>query len=112
MFKKLKNLLIIVLLLAAISLFIGGIYYSYKYSQGREEIFTFYLGIVYGIVASIFIAMSFVVIKFFILNIFLMFNPQIDFDELRIPILIVEIVMFFIFLISISFLLPLKFSQL
>ncbi len=90
----------------------AGIYFLDKYYENNEKIIDFYLFIAYCVIGSIYLGAIFVVLKMLALNAFLYFFPEIEFDELRIPLLIVVFGVSLLFLFTLIFLLPLEFSEL
>ena len=109
---RLRPYLVFLLVILAVCGLAGGFSAFMRFTEGREEIVGFWSGIVYALVVAAFIGLSLAVAQFAALNAIFTLRPEIDFESLKIPILVVEALLGIGFVIILSYLLPLRFHEL
>jgi hypothetical protein len=110
--KNLKIFLTLFLIFAILAAGIAGVWFLMEKSHGYEDTLQFYFGILYGMVIALFISTGLLSTKFVLLNLLLIMFPKMDFDELKVPILIVELVIVGLFKTILIYIIPMNFRDL
>lgn len=110
--QRLKPFLAILLAVSLAAGLCAGAWALFHYSEGREEQFHFFAGMVYGVTVALFIGSSLAVFQFLALNFIFPLFPDIDFEEMKFPILIVQACVALALLAILSVVLPIPLSEL
>lgn len=111
MLRRLKWFVLSILILAVASGAAYGAWWFAGYSEGREEELHFYAGIVYGVIVALFVGANLAVLQFLALNFVFPLYPEIDFEEMKFPILVVQGVVALLLVLILALLLPMPLSE-
>ena len=112
MMERLKPFLAVTFAVALAAGLAGGAYAFFRFAEGREDQALFWAGVVYGGVVALFLAATLAVVQFLALNVIFHLFPDIDFEGLKIPILVIEAGIGVVFVALLAWILPLPFGDL